>query len=110
MDVPMIGDLDPFWVHTVTVTTLTGTGGMGDVYAAPAVLVCFVDDKVRLVRGPDAREVVSSSTVYAPAGTTSLTPGSLVDLPSGRRATIITTAVRDSGGLDLPDHVEAALT
>lgn len=105
-----MSDLDDFYVHTVTVRTLTGTGGMGNVYATPFPLACFVDDVVRLVRGPDAAEVVSSSTVYAPAGTTTLTPGSLVTLPSGREATVITSANRTSGALELPDHVEAACT
>jgi hypothetical protein len=105
-----VSDLDDFYMHTVTVRTLTGSGAMGDIFADPADLACFVDDKTRLVRAADASQIVSSSTLYAPAGTTTLTPGSEVDLPSGRTATVITAAVRTSGPLDLPDHVEAALT
>lgn len=103
-------ELADFWVHEVAVETFRGSGGMGDVYDPPALLTCFVDDKERLVRSSDATEVVSSTTVYAPAGTTSLTVGSKVTLPSGRVAVVLQVGVRDSGALELPDHVEAALT
>lgn len=111
-----MSDLDDFMVHTVTVRTLLGSGGMGQTWAPPAVLAppagVFVDDKRRLVRGPDAAEVVSETTVYdadvARAGLWA--PGSRADLPSGRTATVIIAAVRTSGALELPDHVEVALT
>lgn len=107
----MSTDLDDFWVHTATVTTLTGTGGMGDTYAAPTNVSGFLDDKRRLVRAPDASEVISEATWYGPVtDAPKFTPGSLVALPGGRVATVITTATRTSGTLDLPDHVEAALT
>lgn len=104
-------DLVDFWVHTITVRTLTGTGGMGDTYAAPTQLVGFVDDKRRLVRAADATQVVSEATYYGPVEqAAALTPGSEVTLPSGRVATVITAAVRTAPGLDLPEHVEAVLT
>ena len=104
-------DLDALFVHTDTVRTLTGSGGMGQTWADPVDVACFIDDQVRLVRAPDATETTSSTTLYArPEHTAALTPGSEVDLPSGRTATVITTARRDGGPLDLPDHVEAALT
>ncbi|KMM44862.1 hypothetical protein CWIS_13590 [Cellulomonas sp. A375-1] len=101
--------LEDFFVHTVTVESLTGSGGEGDVFAAPATVPCFVEDKRQLVRGPDGREVIAETTVYAPAGTTSLTPGSRVTLPS-RSATVITSAALDGGALGLPAHVVATLT
>lgn len=104
-------ELDDFYVHTVTVRTAAGTGGMGQNFAAPVDVACFVDDAVRLVRALDAAQVVSSSTLYAgPEHAAHFTPGSEVDLPSGRTTTVITAAYRDGGPLDLPDHVEAALT
>lgn len=113
-----MSDLADFMVHTVTVRTLTGTGGMGPVLAEPVTLHpavdggVFVDDKRRLVRAADASQVVSESTLYDVAVDRAALyqPGSEIDLPSGRTAIVITTAVRTSGGLDLPDHVEAALT
>lgn len=105
-----LDDLADFYVHTVTVQTLTGSGGMGDTYTDPAPLACFVDDKRRLVRSGSGEEVVSETTVYAPAGTTVLTAESLVTLPSGRVATVIALSILDSGTMDLPDHVEANLT
>jgi hypothetical protein len=104
-------DLDDFLVHTATVRTLTGQGGMGKTFAAPVEVPCFADDKRRLVRGPDAVQVVSESTIYTRVEQAArLTPGSEVVLPSGRTAVVITAAARTSGPLDLPDHVEAALT
>lgn len=101
--------LEDFFVQAVTVETLTGSGGEGDVFAAPVTVPCFVEDERRLVRGPDGREVISETTLYAPAGTTSLAPGSRVTLTS-RVATIIAAAVLDGGALDLPDHIVANLT
>jgi hypothetical protein len=104
-------ELDDFLVHTVTVRTLTGEGGMGQTFAAPVEVSCFADDATRLVRGPDAAQVVSGATVYARSDQAHrFAPGSEVDLPSGRTATVITVAHRTGGALDLPDHVEAALT
>lgn len=101
--------LEDFFVHTVTVEPLTGSGGEGDVFAAPVTMACFVEDDRRLVRGPDGREVISETTLYAPAGTTSLQPGSRITLAS-RVATVIAAAVLDGGALGLPDHVVANLT
>lgn len=107
-----MSELADFMVHTVTVRTLLGSGGMGDVYAEPIVLSVFADDKRRLVRAPDATQVISETTVYDvdTAHGPLFAPGSEVDLPSGRTATVITVAVRTSGPLDLPDHVEVSLT
>ena len=104
-----MSDLTDFWAHTVSVVTVAGSGGMGDIYAAPVTLDCFIDDKRKLVRAAGGAEVVSETTIYAPAGTTIL-EGSLVTLPGGRVATVLTVAVRSSGILELPDHVEASLT
>ena len=103
-------ELAAFWVHAVTVETFLGSGGMGDVYAPPAPLACFVDDKRTLVRSAGGEEVISETTLFAPAGVLFLTEDSRVTLPSGRVAYVITIAARDSGDLALPDHVEAHLT
>ncbi len=100
-------DLAEFWVHTVTVETLTGGGGWGDTFAAPVQLACFVDDTRKMVRDDAGNVTVSESSIFAPAGTTALTPGSRVHLPTGRDSVVLGVTVADSGGLDLPDHVEA---
>ena len=42
-----MGDLDDFYVHTLTVHTLTGTGAMGDVFAAPVTVPGWLEDKRR---------------------------------------------------------------
>lgn len=106
-----MSDFDEFFVHEVTVRRLTGSGGMGKTYAAPVTLLVFVDDKRRLVRGQDAQQVISETSIYGAVEYGSeFTPGSTVDLPSGRRATVITCGVKTSGELGLPDHFEAACT
>lgn len=111
-------ELDDFRVHAVTVRTFLGAGGMGSAYAAPVTLSpatgegVLVDEKRRLVRAPDATQVISEATVLDPdTGHADLwAPDSQVTLPSGRVATVITVAARTSGDLDLPDHIEVALT
>lgn len=98
-----MSDLDDFYVHTVTLTPITGEGAYGTTYGAPADVPCFVDETTRLVRDQDGAEVTASATIYAAPGTTAA-PGTVVRLPSGRDATVITTEHHDSGPLDLPDH------
>jgi len=113
----MSDELTDFYVHTITVQTLTGSGGMGDTYADPVTLSpdtdtgVFVDDKRKLVRSSSGEQVISETTIYGrPNLIAVLLEESLVTLPTGRVATVITTGARDSGALDLPDHVEAACT
>jgi hypothetical protein len=71
---------DDWYDQTVTIRALTGSGGMGPVYAPAVEVQALVDESSRLVRGPDGAEVVSTATVYAPEGTVA-PPGSLVQLP-----------------------------
>ena len=112
-------DLEEFYVHTISVQTLTGSGGMGDTYADPLVLSpdadppsgVMVDDKRRLVRSASGEETTSETTIFGrPALAAVIVAESLVTLPSGRVATVITTSSLDSGAMDLPDHFEANLT
>jgi len=103
-------ELDDFLMHTVTVVPLVGSGGMGDVHGpAVAGVPCLVDETTRLVRDRAGAQVVSSATVYARTSAPDAPPGSLVTLPSGRTAVVLVQARRESGPLDLPDHVEWAV-
>lgn len=104
-------ELSEFWVHEVTVKTVIGTGAYGPVYAAPVTVSCFATDKRRLVRNSEGKEIISETTLNGPTAHALVwTPGSLVTLPSGREATVITCSSHTSGDLDLPDHAEATLT
>lgn len=87
--------------QTVTIRPLTGSGGMGPVYGPAIEVEALVDESTRLVRGPDATEVVSSATVYAPSGT--IAPaGSLVQLPTETtERRVITTATHHADDPDL---------
>jgi len=93
--------------HQVSVEAYQGSGGTGDVYAAPVTVTGFVVEKRRLVRAPDGSQVVSESTVYAPPGTVA-PPRSRVTLPSGDVTLVITAPLLDGAGLGLPDHREIA--
>lgn len=113
----MSDELADFYVHTVTVETLTGTSGYGvEQFAAPVILApgtdngCFVESRRRMVRDKDGVEVISETTVYTyPAAAALFTPGSRVTI-NGTIAHVITVAANTSGDLDLPDHVVANLT
>lgn len=105
-----MSDVTSFFVHTVSVETLTGQGGHGPVYANPVQFPCFVDDSAHLVRNAEGQEVVSNTVVYAdPAVASAFAVNSRVTA-NGRVAHVITLNVHDSGGLGLPDHVEVHLT
>lgn len=112
----MTDELADFYVHTVTVETLTGTDGYGrEQFAAPVILTppdtgCFVEQKRRMVRDKDGVQVVSETTVYTrPEQIDLFTPGSRVTIRTAV-AHVITAALNDSGDLDLPDHIAVALT
>ncbi|GAA3705400.1 hypothetical protein GCM10023081_46790 [Arthrobacter ginkgonis] len=103
-------ELDDFYVHTVTVHTLTSQGAWGDDYTPTAGVKCFIDDTRTLVRDGQGAEVISETNLTAPPYYASLfKPGSTVDLPS-RTATVIKAGLADSGPLELPDHIEVWLT
>ena len=103
-------DLEEFYVHTVTVDTTISTGPWGDEVTTSEPLRCFVDDSRSYVRDSNGAEVVSSTTITAPPEFRELfTPGATVHLPH-RDAQVIAVAVADSGDMDLPDHIEIALT
>lgn len=95
--------------HEVTVEPYEGASAVGPLYGAPVVVPCFLEEKTRLVRAPDGREVTSSSTVYCRLDTVTAPPESRVTLPGGRQTTVIDQARHDGGGLPTPDHLEVSL-
>ncbi|TDC42090.1 hypothetical protein [Micromonospora sp. KC213] len=97
---------------TVSVEAYQGSGAYGPVYAAPVdVTPCVVEQTRRLVRvqTQDAAgaEQVSSTTVYAPPGTT-CPPGSRVTW-AGRASLVLARSDLAAHGLPLPEHVELNL-
>lgn len=106
----MAEDLDGFYVHTVTVRPLQGTGAYGQVFGDPVEVDGFLDSATRLVRSGTGAETVSQSTFYCrPRHVSEFRPGSRVDLPDGRRTTVVAALPRTSASLGLPDHLEVQL-
>lgn len=101
--------IEEFFVHTVSVETLTGSGAMGDVYASPVTVDGFLEGKVQLVRDSTGQQVVSASTFYCSvADGARFTPDSKVT--TSRVAHVIGQNINDAPGLDLPDHAAIYLT
>lgn len=112
-------DLDEFFMQTASVETWEGAGSVGDVFAAPVVVTCFIEDKRKLVRAKDGQQVISESTMYTPitnvglfvanSRVTVLTDTDGDEITPARKTRVIGQSAFDSGSLDLPDHLEIAL-
>lgn len=108
----MIDPLSDWWVHTVTVEPYQGDGPEGPTFGAAYALPCFIDETRRLVRSSTGEQVVSSTTVLAPATSATVPPGSRVTLSvlfGGHATTVLAFARNDAGGQPTPNHVELSL-
>ncbi len=95
--------------HQVTVEPYEGDSAGGPVYGDSVSVRCFLEEKTKLVRAPDGREVTSSSRFYCRLDAVTAPPESKVTLPDGRQTTVIDQQRHDGGGLPLPDHLEVSL-
>jgi hypothetical protein len=96
----MADDITLFFVHTVTAKTRTGTGANGDVYSAPATVWGYLDGKYQLVRGADGEQAVSNSQFYCSVpDAAKFSLDTVVTLPNGNTAQVITVNSLDAGGL-----------
>lgn len=101
----MSAELAEFYVHTVGVETLVGTGAYGDVYEPPATVACLIEEKRKYVRSATGEMIVSETTIWAgPEHYDAFKPDSMVTA-NGHRSKVITRSLADSQELDLPDHV-----
>ncbi|MFF5980851.1 hypothetical protein ACFY78_18600 [Streptomyces olindensis] len=102
--------LPGMWLrHQVTVEPYEGNSAVGALYGDPVEVRCFLEEKNRLVRAPDGREVTSSSRFFCRLDAVNAPPESRVTLPGGRTTTVIDQQRHDGGGLPLPDHLEVQL-
>ncbi|WP_327169564.1 hypothetical protein [Streptomyces subrutilus] len=101
----------PGWLlrHTVTIEQYLGDSAYGPQYGPPTPARAFVEEKIRTVRDTRGEEVVASTTVYL-LPSQACPPESRVTTPSGRIASVITSALHDGAGLPTPDHREVTLT
>ncbi len=101
--------LAAWWVHSVVVRRHTGVGPDGDLYATPVTIIGFVDHTARLITTPTGEQITATATLLAPAGTAPIPPRSVVTLPGGISARVLTWTAHTAPGLDLPEHVEVTL-
>lgn len=96
-------------VHTVTIEAYLGDSAYGPQYGPPLAARALVEEAIRTVRNTRGEEVVSSTTVYL-LPSQACPPESRLTTPSGRVASVITSALHDGGGLPTPDHREVTCT
>ena len=100
-----------WYVQSVTVDTITGHDAWGQPTVVPHTVACWLEDKVQLVRSGTGEETVSSTTLYAALDQAAHFPaGSVVHLPSGRTAQVITCGTGDSTTGDELDGIAVTLT
>ncbi|MEW1638653.1 hypothetical protein AB0469_31915 [Streptomyces sp. NPDC093801] len=101
----------PGWLlmQTVTIQAYLGDSAYGPQYAAPVTARARVEEQIRTVRDERGEEVTASTTVYL-FPDQACPPESLVTTPSGRTASVITSALHSAPGLGTPDHREVTLT
>lgn len=95
-------------MHTVTIEAYEGDGGRGPLYGVPQQVPCYLEQKTRVARAPDGREVTSTSQVFCDLGP-SVTTESRVTLADGRRPAVLQVARFDTKSLVGVDHLEIYL-
>lgn len=101
--------LDEFPSTVITVETLAGTAGAGDLYATAVSRPVFLEDKRRQVRDSTGELTISETTLYDGDVTKGdlYEPGSRVTA-SGRQARVIRCAVNYINDPDV-DHIAVYL-
>lgn len=99
-----------FKVHTATVQTYLGSGGMGDQYDAAVDVDGFLDDGLVVVRTPAGEQLVQQTTFYADLDDAAkFTTESLVSV-NGRECVVTAVRPRDGGPMFRSvEHVEVTL-
>lgn len=104
-------DFEEFMIHPVTVETYSGEDSWGNTHAPESEPVMgFFDDERKLVRAPGGDQVVSESRFFTDKEHEPLFAPESIAHHRGKTSTVITCSFRDSGDMDLPDHIEVALT
>lgn len=99
-----------FAIHTLSVETQIGEGGLGDVYSPAVNVKGFLEYNRQLVRGRDGSEIISESTFYTELSeASSFRLDSRVTLPDGTITYVLQSAPRDDGGLTGLSHLEVVL-
>ena len=102
-------EIAEFYVHTAEVRTRGASTAWGVEREAVVAVPCFIDWSTALVRDAAGNEIVAVATLTADVSYADVfAPGSVVSA-NGREAHVIAVAPAESGGLDLPDHVEVTL-
>ena len=94
--------------HRVAIEPYAGESAYGPVYG-PAVpeVPALVDERPRMVRAADGRQLVASATVIT-APDVECPAGSRLTLPSGRTTTALAVAHHTAPGLPVPACLEVS--
>lgn len=94
--------------HEVSVEEYLGASSTGDVYAAPRIVRCLIDERTQLVTSPGGEEVTSAASYIVQPGHRP-PPKSRVTLPDGRTTKVITVGRADGGRLPVPSNTQVYL-
>lgn len=90
---------DLLQAHVVSVRRFTGTGSSGPRYAAPVQMVCTVNEQTTITVSASGNVTGTVTTIaYLPELANLINQGSLVVLPSGREAEVISNQVTTDVG------------
>jgi len=109
-----MGDLDDFYVHTVTVEPYLGATSSGPQYGPGVAVAGFLDTTTVLAPTAGGQEATAASSMfYTPPENAPLFPVqsrvTSADLGGDGKAVVVKVNALTSGPLDLPDHVEVGL-
>jgi adenine/guanine phosphoribosyltransferase-like PRPP-binding protein len=97
-------------LHTVSVKRFLRTGQGGAVVLAAAEDVQgFYSDEIKLVTGPDGKQIAAAGAFAYPMTADYIPVRSELTLPAtfgGHTVTVVTSSVGDGSGLPTPDHQE----
>lgn len=95
-------------MHQITLEPYLGDAARGPLYGPKQTVRCYLEQKTRVVRGPDGREVTSTSRVFCDRGP-QVTTESRITLAGGRQPKVLQVGDFDTGGLVPVDHLEISL-
>lgn len=93
--------------QTAQVEPYLGDNAKGPTYGPSVAMTCYIEQANNIIRDTEGRELVSTSKLWFPAG--SSIPNQSRITVGGLRSYALQVNVFSGGGLPTPDHVEVLL-